>query len=208
MHNQRITFVDSGINRQRLKNIIQGLFDFKANTDSCGRASKVQANIFDKNGDLDGGVPTVDPVGWNWLNPETRKSNWVRFHILNQHLGGPGNNCANLVPTTKASNNNSKWRNFEEAVKKEAREHTITYEAEVTGYHDFPQEPNNGFPKGITASAVYKEGKEVKKIPAVTLSMDAPMKSDGIGLTQEEQQYLDILAREPLSDRKKRLRSK
>lgn len=207
MQNQRIKFVDSRINRQiRLKNIVQGLFNFNAQTDRYGRASKVQAIIFDENGDLDGGAPSVDPVGWNWLSDEARKTNWVRFHILNQYLGGPGNNCANLIPATKASNNNRNWRGFEEAVKKKAKKHLITFEAEITGYHGFPPSPNNGFPKGINASAVYERDGKKKRIKTA-LDMNAPQSSDGISLTEEQRNLLHEIETESLNQRIWRLRT-
>jgi hypothetical protein len=52
-----------------------------------------------------GTVPSVEPPGWNWLRQHTLlKGSWVRFHIINQLLGGPGNRTWNLVPTSVAVN--------------------------------------------------------------------------------------------------------
>lgn len=53
-----------------------------------------------------GGVPSVAPPGWDWLQKKVGrlKGKWVRFHIINQYLGGPGNQTWNLVPTTVAVN--------------------------------------------------------------------------------------------------------
>ena len=54
-----------------------------------------------------GGVPSVSPPGWDWLQKKIGrlKGSWVRFHIINQFLGGPGNATWNLVPTSVAVNN-------------------------------------------------------------------------------------------------------
>ena len=54
-----------------------------------------------------GGVPSVPPPGWDWLQRKIGrlKGQWVRFHIINQFLGGPGNAKWNLVPTSVAVNN-------------------------------------------------------------------------------------------------------
>lgn len=71
---------------------------------------------------IGGGVPSVNPPGWAWLknNFGKLKGQWVRFHIINQHLGGPGNNIGNLVPTTHNVNHAPAWRNVEEKAKKSA----------------------------------------------------------------------------------------
>lgn len=55
----------------------------------------------------DGGRPSVSPPGWDWLQSKVQKlkGNWVRFHIINQKLGGPGNKKWNLVPTSVQVNN-------------------------------------------------------------------------------------------------------
>jgi hypothetical protein len=69
----------------------------------------------------DGGRPSVSPPGWDWLQQHVQKlkGNWVRFHIINQYLGGPGNQAWNLVPTSVAVNNAFN-REIEEPAKKSA----------------------------------------------------------------------------------------
>ncbi len=69
----------------------------------------------------DGGRPSVSPPGWAWLQEhvEKLKGNWVRFHIINQNLGGPGNQTWNLVPTSVGVNNTFN-REIEEPAKKSA----------------------------------------------------------------------------------------
>jgi hypothetical protein len=69
----------------------------------------------------DGGAPSVAPPGWTWLQNKLGKlkGQWVRFHIVNQYLGGPGGSAWNLVPTTVAVNNAFN-RDIEEDVKDSA----------------------------------------------------------------------------------------
>ena len=70
----------------------------------------------------DGGRPSVSPPGWDWLQTKVQKlkGNWVRFHIINQKLGGPGDKKWNLVPTSVAVNNTFN-REIEEPAKDSAR---------------------------------------------------------------------------------------
>ena len=92
-----------------------------------------------------GGVPSVDPPGWGWLKTKfgRLKGQWVRFHIINALLGGPGNNTLNLVPTTHATNHNTGWRNLEDAAKYSAStQHKWTY-VDVSLQYD------NTFPAGV-----------------------------------------------------------
>jgi len=67
----------------------------------------------------DGGKPSVDPPGWDWLKKKfgRLKGKWVRFHIINAQLGGPGNHTMNLVPTRHTVNHNANWRSLEENAK-------------------------------------------------------------------------------------------
>lgn len=71
-----------------------------------------------------GSVPLVDCDGWTELKSlELTKSTlsddkkWVRFHLLNEHAGGPGDNPGNLTSTTALANQNSDWGRFEREVK-------------------------------------------------------------------------------------------
>jgi hypothetical protein len=68
-----------------------------------------------------GGVPSVAPPGWGWLGAHVKKLKgaWVRFHIINRLLGGPGKYAWNLVPTSVAINNAFN-RDIEEDVKDSA----------------------------------------------------------------------------------------
>ena len=85
-----------------------------------------------------GGVPTVSPPGWSWLISKNvkLKGQWVRFHIINEHLGGPGNDPMNLVPTI-VSVNNEFSREIEQPAKKSAlKEKQWTYVDVITHYKD------------------------------------------------------------------------
>jgi hypothetical protein len=92
-----------------------------------------------------GGVPSVDPPGWDWLKRAfgRLKGQWVRFHIINAELGGPGNDAENLVPTTTAINLNGGWRRLEDAAKQSAIDN------EKWTYLEVNLRYNDDYPAGI-----------------------------------------------------------
>ncbi|MFZ3018163.1 MAG: DUF4157 domain-containing protein [Gallionella sp.] len=92
-----------------------------------------------------GGTPSVNPSGWSWLQGKLGKlkGQWVRFHIINAKLGGPGNDTENLVPTTVASNLNAGWRSVEDEAKESA---SVT---KTWTYLDVSLTYDNAFPAGI-----------------------------------------------------------
>ncbi|MEM8932423.1 MAG: DNA/RNA non-specific endonuclease [Acidobacteriota bacterium] len=106
----------------------------------------------------DGGTPSVDPPGWDFLKTKygKLKGSWVRFHIINAKLGGPGNDTTNLVPTTVALNHNAGWRTLEDAAKDSASEdEDWTYvDVDISYDDDFPA----GIPQRIDASWGYWDG--------------------------------------------------
>lgn len=115
-----------------------------------GKASAVSVQVFDD--EKDGGVPSVNPVGWSTLvnNIHKVKGQWVRFHLINQYLGGPGNKKWNLVPTTVQTNNRSDWRKFESSAKSAADEDEAVYcKVEV----EYDQKYPKGFPSRIKGTA-------------------------------------------------------
>jgi hypothetical protein len=70
----------------------------------------------------DGGEPTVDGGLWNALRrrQDGGGSYYVRGHLLNHNLGGPGGSWTNLTPLTQNANNralDSMLREFETPVK-------------------------------------------------------------------------------------------
>ena len=221
--NQQVEFVDNRGNQQTiLKNIIQrqpcrvvqarSIFKFNETPDGKGRASKIHAEIYSPDTKFDGGIPKVNPIGWNWLSDHARKTNWVRFHILNQFLGGSGRCKANLIPTNKKANNGTQWREYEDKLKEEAAKNLVIYDAQIPGYHDFPGEPVHGFPTGIEARAEIQnpDTKEpLRYIPESGLEimpLASPSPSEGLNLGERELKLLDVIEKESPNARKARLR--
>lgn len=97
-----------------------------------------------------GGAPSVSPPGWNWLKSKfgRLKGSWVRFHIINAELGGPGNDPDNLVPTTHATNHNAGWRNLEDAAKNTATDDDDNTLSQWT-YLEVDLNYDDNFPTGI-----------------------------------------------------------
>lgn len=133
--------------------------EYESTPDAMGRANKVRATIKRNGfGQLDGGTPSAKPVGWEWL--KTKYGNltgkWVRFHILNQYMGGRGDDPANLIPTTHHVNHDELWRDFEEYMKTDSQVEDLVFNAEILGYYTVPI-GNAGFPRGISANLYTKE---------------------------------------------------
>ena len=105
-------------------------------------------------GDQPGSPPKEDPPGWEHAvnidtDPATgkRRSNWVRGHLLNENLHGPGVDW-NLVPITQKTN--SDMKGSAEAAAKRAiatKGNVIYYRAEVKFYGGQP--PVSDFPERI-----------------------------------------------------------
>lgn len=97
-------------------------------------------------GQLTGTLPgTASPMGWNMI-PAHARGLWIRFHMINQQIGGLGENH-NLVPTSQATNHDPDWRRFEIDAQNEFHAGKwIWCRVEVTGYHA----TNPGFPSNIT----------------------------------------------------------
>jgi len=93
----------------------------------------------------------VSPPGWGWLQQHVQKlkGSWVRFHIINQYLGGPGNKTWNLVPTSVAVNN-AFCNGIEQAAKKSALtdDHWTYVDVKLTYDSDWPAP----IPKSISSA--------------------------------------------------------
>lgn len=148
-----------------------------------------------------GSKPSVDPLGWDYAaQVAVQKPNkafkahrgWVRFHLLNENLGGAGDDERNLVPTLNVYNTGKKWRDFEEA----AKLYLITYrlpiafELSVDFHQDvnspMPQPGDNqlhNFPKTITAEFQYFDNQKGWTVPRhngnVRLSIPPPSVTPG-----------------------------
>ncbi len=66
--------------------------------------------------DLVGTVPGANILGWQHILTVGASGAWVRFHLVNQQVGGLGNQ-ANLVPASHATNHNAAWKSFETRIK-------------------------------------------------------------------------------------------
>lgn len=112
----------------------------------------------------DGGTPSVNPPGWDWLRQKVGrlKGKWVRFHIINAKLGGPGNDSGNLVPTTPAVNTNASWGTLETNAKNSAStDKDWTYVEVGLGYNDdFPA----GIPETIDAEWGYYDDTDWEQV--------------------------------------------
>ncbi|OYE02940.1 hypothetical protein CDG79_21330 [Nostoc sp. 'Peltigera membranacea cyanobiont' 232] len=96
-----------------------------------------------------GSPPSVSPVGWNDVLSQAVKvkGSWVRFHLINDNVGGPGNNKNNLVPTPHAINTGTTWKNFETDLKSHwNKDQWIWCKTIVTYNSSYP----DGFPETIT----------------------------------------------------------
>ncbi len=86
-------------------------------TTAAGFGTSVRVNFLTRNHD-EGSDPDVTNETWNTLLK--RRGHYVRGHLLNEDLGGPGDQWYNLTPLTQRANllgSNSMFRTFEAPVK-------------------------------------------------------------------------------------------
>ena len=162
MARQIMLIRNNRMNPLQLMSIKDQNMTYYSEVDNLGRAKTVTAEI-KKNalGKLDGKKPSVYPVGWQYLKDTygSLRGKWVRFHILNQKLGGPGCDCGNLVPTTHAMNHDELWRDFEEYCKLDNQYENLYFEAKIPAYHTVPsEEKDQGFPKEIDVNLYTDNG--------------------------------------------------
>ncbi|MBV9281364.1 MAG: DUF4157 domain-containing protein [Chloroflexi bacterium] len=107
---------------------------------NIARAGTVVATIIPGRADpanhLHDGVPTVHILGWDWVS-QVRISDheWVRFHILNHNIGGPGDEETNLIPTRQSDNKSGAWSAFQGvAINLCARRVPVHFEATIAYY--------------------------------------------------------------------------
>ena len=165
---------------------------------SNGKANKVIADMRGEEGDFDGGIPSVEVAGWDWLSDDARGHNWVEFHIWNQKLGGRGDDIGNLIPTTKQINNGNPWISYERDFKEIAK-NGIHAEINVSGYYRY-NGIETGFPMGITGYYLNKSNNESKQIG---LPIEPPDMADLISIPLIMQQYLDEVSRIPANQKER-----
>lgn len=124
------------------------------NPNGDNTASTVEGQV---NSISDGGVPTVSPEGWNDVlaGAQKVKGSWVRFHLLNQWLGGKGNNTANLVPTTVGTNHNGTWKQLEQEAQQIASNNKWVWWYVTVNHHaaSIQKQHGIGFPSSIRVQA-------------------------------------------------------
>lgn len=121
--------------------------------DSLGRAKEVEASPLTwMAGNTKGSGPYQDPLGWDHATEDLRNTIYIRGHMLNDNIHGPGASW-NLVPITRVMNSNMevKAESIGKQVLGEKGKHMIMwYKTRVVEYH----EPNDNekdkyFPKTI-----------------------------------------------------------
>jgi Domain of unknown function (DUF4157)/DNA/RNA non-specific endonuclease len=112
--------------------------DWGALYNGCGTSMDAEIG---PNDDLGGSSPSVRPYWWGTLmNSSPATANYlstkmVQGHLLNDNLGGPGNDMRNLTPITKSANgqhHNSIEKRAKELVKKYNRKIHYTVTADYT----------------------------------------------------------------------------
>lgn len=164
------------------------------------RAGTVEAILTPDRPLTTGSPPRVEPLGWNYAaQVSVQKPNrapkphrgWVRFHLLNEELGGTGRDERNLVPTLITYNSCGQWRNFEEAVKRHYYRGPIAFEVEVDYHQNVVSQPAQAgddqlhkFPRTITGEFKYFDDQQNQwESPLlngrVTLNIPAPSVTPG-----------------------------
>lgn len=108
-----------------------GVRDGTLNTDGVPSESHITTSI--NGNDLIGTPPGPSIKGWSFIQSVNAAGSWVRFHLINESLGGLGDQD-NLVPTSQATNHDSDWRKFERACQAAVRRYPIHVSVDV----DYP----------------------------------------------------------------------
>lgn len=100
----------------------------------AGRASQVIAFPLTKlPGNTRGSEPSQDPLGWDHEGVAENPDFWVRAHLLNHHLHGPGE-AWNLTPGTKETNNSMRTEVETQAKNRVQEDKILYYETRVSYY--------------------------------------------------------------------------
>ncbi|MDY7003255.1 MAG: DNA/RNA non-specific endonuclease [Cyanobacteriota bacterium] len=83
---------------------------------------------------LMGTVPGVVINGWPYIQGVGATGAWVRFHLINQQIGGLGNQN-NLVPTSQTTNHDPDWRKFERTCQHHVGNQTSVHVTVDVQYH-------------------------------------------------------------------------
>jgi hypothetical protein len=138
--------------------------------DSQGRASHVLAKPLTKiPGNTRGSSPGSSvPFGWEKIDPDQRAKYWVRAHMLNHHLHGPGKPW-NLFPAEKTVNSQ-----MEHQVEGPAK--TAVHKGDATYYYEANVSYSGDFPSSavVVFGSYHPEGGAETKIAEFNESLSAP----------------------------------
>ncbi|RZJ67148.1 MAG: hypothetical protein EOO47_25105, partial [Flavobacterium sp.] len=121
--------------------------------DSMGRALEVEANPLTwMPGNTKGSSPYQNPLGWDHATEDLRNTIYIRGHMLNDNIHGPGATW-NLVPITRVMNSymEVKAEKFgKKVLSKEGKNMIMWYKTTVEKYHPSTDNENDKyFPKEI-----------------------------------------------------------
>jgi hypothetical protein len=120
----------------------QGIPETKVTFNSKnGKAGIVIADpLTKKSGNTTGSRPSVNPAGWreHIMTIPGYERDYVRLHLLNDHLHGPGNEPLNLTPGRKSENTSMEQQAETPAWRLMIDNAVLWYEAEITSYRSNP----------------------------------------------------------------------
>jgi hypothetical protein len=165
--------------------------DYTSNAD--GTSNVVDAQVRSTS---DGGAPSCIPEGWSDVLAKAAKvkGSWVRFHLLNQNLGGAGSRKDNLVPTSVAANHNGTWKAMEqEAQGVAAGNQWVWWRTEVT-YHPANAGAGHGigFPSKINVQSKKWNGNAWIDLTAGNGNYDLTLTAPQFGAGQVQRYFHEI----------------
>lgn len=103
-HKQAFLFNNHTLNENLIQRSIS-YTTYSVKTDSEGRGILASVQGLRGKTEKDGtNSPSVNPPGWRWLSGNGYSNFWVRMHLWNGRLGGPGDQIGNLTPGPKKAN--------------------------------------------------------------------------------------------------------
>jgi hypothetical protein len=135
-------------------------------TNGCG--TEIEAWLFADDTAV-GSAPSVRPPWWQQMmnDPATNKqwvsNNVVQGHLLNHHLGGPGNDMRNLTPFAKQTNSHhhAKVEKVAKAMKSTKNQHGVGNTIHYVVMADYTKSPqpawfNNNIPNQYLANFAWQ----------------------------------------------------
>jgi hypothetical protein len=165
--------------------------DYTSNAD--GTSDVVDAQVRSIS---DGGAPSCTPEGWNDVLAKAAKvkGSWVRFHLLNQNLGGSGARTDNLVPTTVAANHNGTWKAMEQEAQGVAAANQWVWWRTAVTYHAANAGAGHGigFPSNINVQSKKWNGNAWDDLTAGNGNYDLALTAPHFGAGQVQRYFHEI----------------